>query len=42
MAFHLAIRNALKLPFNPKKISSWEEMFSILFKKVSTIIYENS
>ena len=41
MAFQLAIRNGLNHPFNEEKISSWEEMASILFKKASSIVYEN-
>jgi len=42
MAFQLAIRNGLNHPFNEEKISSWEEMASILFKKASNFICESS
>ena len=42
MAFLLVIRNGLKQPFNQEKIRSWEEMASILLKKASSNIYENS
>jgi hypothetical protein len=42
MAFQLAIGSSLNHPFNKKKISSWEKMVSIPFKKASNFICENS
>jgi len=42
MTFQLAIRNGVKHPFNQEKIRSWEEMSSILCKKASSNIYEDS
>jgi len=40
--FSVGNKKWLETSICPTKFSSWEEMASILFKKASSIIYENS